>query len=80
MEVIKKMCNKCDCENYDRCSIMGTLPIDFCCSMCFHYSTTEKCESSSTSVVERSFSVLPKSFCLKAKESARFEEIELYEQ
>ena len=28
------MCNNCNCDNFDKCSIIGYMPIGFCCSFC----------------------------------------------
>ncbi len=28
------MCNNCNCDNFDKCSIVGYQPIGFCCSYC----------------------------------------------
>ena len=28
------MCNKCECENMDQCSIIGYMPVDYCCENC----------------------------------------------
>ena len=28
------MCNDCNCENADLCSIVGMQPVGFCCSKC----------------------------------------------
>jgi hypothetical protein len=37
------MCNNCNCENYDRCSIVGYMPIGFCCSNCDLYDELYTC-------------------------------------
>ncbi|MEJ2250549.1 MAG: hypothetical protein P8Y70_01380 [Candidatus Lokiarchaeota archaeon] len=37
------MCNNCNCENYDRCSIVGYMPIGFCCSKCDLYDESHTC-------------------------------------
>lgn len=36
------MCN-CDCENYDRCSIVGYFPLGFCCPKCVYHEAREVC-------------------------------------
>ena len=36
------MCN-CDCENYDRCSIVGYFPLGFCCPKCVFHEAREIC-------------------------------------
>ncbi len=35
------MCNNCNCENYEKCSIVGYMPVGFCCTRCLLYD--EKC-------------------------------------
>ena len=42
------MCNNCNCENYDRCSIVGYMPIGFCCSKCTLYDAQHTCLSTKT--------------------------------
>lgn len=37
------MCNNCNCENYDKCSIVGYMPIGFCCSKCDLYDEQRTC-------------------------------------
>ena len=37
------MCNNCNCENYDQCSIVGYLPIGFCCEKCDLYNAQQTC-------------------------------------
>ena len=37
------MCNNCDCENYEKCSIVGYFPLGFCCPKCTFYEDREKC-------------------------------------
>ena len=37
------MCNNCNCDGYDRCSIVGYLPIGFCCAHCYLYNETHTC-------------------------------------
>lgn len=38
-----KMCNGCDCENYEKCSIVGYLPVGYCCPKCVIYSEGHEC-------------------------------------
>ncbi|MHA1669693.1 MAG: hypothetical protein ACTSV5_03845 [Promethearchaeota archaeon] len=40
------MCNQCKCSNdmYDRCSIVGSIPINFCCEQCVDYENRHSCE------------------------------------
>ena len=37
------MCDKCNCDNYDKCSIIGYIPIGFCCSYCYSYDEKHTC-------------------------------------
>ncbi|MHA1148280.1 MAG: hypothetical protein ACTSR8_08540 [Promethearchaeota archaeon] len=37
------MCNNCNCEMYDHCSIVGFMPIGFCCSKCILYDEFHTC-------------------------------------
>ena len=40
------MCNQCQCKNdkYDVCSIVGYMPINFCCEQCIGYENRHSCE------------------------------------
>lgn len=40
------MCNNCNCDSYDMCSITGHLPIGQCCSKCNLYDEKRTCLSS----------------------------------
>ena len=42
------MCNNCNCENYDKCSIVGFMPIGFCCSECYLYDVNHTCLKTKT--------------------------------
>jgi len=37
------MCNNCNCDNYDKCSIVGYMPVGFCCSKCILYDEKHTC-------------------------------------
>jgi len=37
------MCNNCNCDNYEKCSIHGYMPVGFCCSHCFLYDENRTC-------------------------------------
>ena len=43
------MCNNCNCEAYDRCSIVGYMPVGFCCSKCQLYDEQHTCLNTKTS-------------------------------
>jgi hypothetical protein len=40
------MCNQCQCSNdkYNMCSIVGYMPINFCCEQCIGYENRHSCE------------------------------------
>ncbi len=46
------MCNNCNCDGYDKCSIVGYLPIGFCCSYCYLYNETHTCLLTKTKHLE----------------------------
>lgn len=37
------MCNKCDCDHSDQCSIVGHQPYGACCSMCVSWDEAHSC-------------------------------------
>ncbi|MHA1282644.1 MAG: hypothetical protein ACTSQP_09075 [Promethearchaeota archaeon] len=37
------MCNNCNCDMYYKCSIVGFMPIGFCCSNCYLYDENHTC-------------------------------------
>lgn len=37
------MCKSCDCDNYEKCSIVGYMPIGYCCSLCNQYEEHKTC-------------------------------------
>lgn len=42
------MCNNCNCEAYNQCSIVGFLPYGFCCSHCKLYDEKHTCLNTKT--------------------------------
>lgn len=42
------MCNNCNCEAYDQCSIVGYMPVGFCCTKCYLYNEIHTCLESGT--------------------------------
>ena len=42
------MCNNCNCEAYHLCSIVGYLPVGFCCTKCYVYNEERTCLESRT--------------------------------
>ncbi|MBD3254849.1 MAG: hypothetical protein GF383_07135 [Candidatus Lokiarchaeota archaeon] len=51
------MCNYCDCENYEKCSIVGNIPIGFCCPNCKYYDGKGTCLNSKNKTITRMKSV-----------------------
>ena len=44
------MCQNCNCDFFDRCSIVGYMPIGFCCENCFLYDEFVTCLKSKSKV------------------------------
>ncbi|MFX1308911.1 MAG: hypothetical protein ACFE9M_12410 [Promethearchaeota archaeon] len=40
------MCNNCNCDAYAQCSIVGYMPVGFCCSKCYLYNEEHTCLNS----------------------------------
>ena len=40
-------CNKCNCDCFEKCSIVGFLPVGLCCESCFLYDEEHTCMKSS---------------------------------
>ncbi len=53
------MCNNCDCENYEKCSIVGYMNFGSCCNDCFYFDEMHSCEfyifTSSESIISMIF-------------------------
>ena len=47
------MCNNCNCENYDKCSIVGHMPVGFCCSKCVLYNEEHTCLKTKTNKLSK---------------------------
>jgi len=47
------MCNNCNCDNYDQCSIVGYMPIGFCCTKCYLYNKELTCLKTNTKPSEK---------------------------
>ena len=43
------MCKNCNCDHFDRCSIVGYMPVGFCCEGCILYDEYTTCLKSKTS-------------------------------
>jgi hypothetical protein len=39
------MCNNCECDGIDRCSIVGYQSFGACCTLCAHYDEEHTCPS-----------------------------------
>jgi len=37
------MCQNCNCDFFDRCSIVGYMPVGFCCEDCFLHDEHTTC-------------------------------------
>ena len=46
------MCNNCNCDDYDKCSIVGYMPLGFCCEKCNLYDEKHTCLTCQSSVKE----------------------------
>lgn len=44
------MCNTCSCENEDRCSVVGSASVGFCCPKCVHFDENHECLRSKVSI------------------------------
>lgn len=42
------MCNNCNCDSYEQCSIVGYMPVGFCCSKCDLYDEAHTCLKTKT--------------------------------
>jgi len=60
------MCNNCDCENFDRCSIVGYLPHGFCCNSCDNYNEVHSCPTYVKINELKVYQVISNSLSLKA--------------
>ncbi|MBN1800967.1 MAG: hypothetical protein JW891_05630 [Candidatus Lokiarchaeota archaeon] len=61
------MCNDCNCDDYELCSIVGMQPIGFCCSKCEHYDEMLTCLKAKMGWTLKNKPVLPSAFCVKTK-------------
>ncbi|MHA1689490.1 MAG: hypothetical protein ACTSUN_09185 [Promethearchaeota archaeon] len=84
------MCNYCDCENMHLCSIVGTIPLGFCCPKCVYYNEEHTCYRSQWNVQSRipsslktesgKIQLFPEKFCLKTARDTRMDELEEEEE
>ena len=73
------MCNNCDCENSEQCSIIGHQPLSACCSICVEWDEAHTCEHYQSIVAEcteaKIVQLIPNKIVKKVK--GRIEEISL---
>lgn len=48
-----KVCNYCECDNSDKCSIVGNIPLGFCCPKCNNYTGAHTCINSKMRTQEK---------------------------
>ena len=53
------MCNHCECDNQEKCSIIGYLPIGFCCEKCIQFNPNEKCSHYKVEIQNQSIEFFP---------------------
>lgn len=80
------MCNYCDCENYHLCSIVGNIPLGFCCPKCVYYNEERTCIRSKMNVemkIPRSLlnesgkvKLFSDNFCLKTARDVHPDQVE----
>ena len=59
------MCNDCNCDSSDLCSIVGTQPIGFCCGTCELFDEIRTCLKARMSLTDDDKHLLSRSFCVK---------------
>lgn len=80
------MCNYCECENSDKCSIVGNIPLGFCCPKCIYYTGDHACLNSKMRTQEKIKSIINKidalrdAFGKKSKSSEEEEETQELEK
>ena len=42
------MCHNCNCDFFEKCSIVGYMPVGFCCENCILYDEYTTCLKSKT--------------------------------
>jgi hypothetical protein len=47
------MCKNCNCDYFEKCSIVGYMPIGFCCEHCYLYDEYTTCLLSKTKISEK---------------------------
>jgi hypothetical protein len=66
------MCNNCECENYEKCPIVGlNTSLYFCCNKCYKYDDVHTClnnllnRRSKVDLKEKHHTIFPEFFCLR---------------
>jgi len=71
------MCNNCNCENYEKCSIVGYMNFGSCCNDCFYCDEMRSCEyyifaSTENLISEKvEFEILPSAFCMNTNKTSQ---------
>jgi len=54
------MCQNCNCDFFEKCSIVGFMPVGFCCENCYLYDVYHTCLKSKTKIKEEKESDIEK--------------------
>ena len=68
------MCNYCECEEIDRCSIIGNMPLGFCCNKCVNYDEAHTCVNYKMRTADKIKSISEKIEALRGAMSEKDEE------
>ena len=52
------MCKECSCDNYEKCSIVGFMPMGFCCENCILGNNEDACNNIASKVETTTSKVL----------------------
>lgn len=75
------MCNNCDCEGYERCSIREFKPHGYCCPMCMNYDAEHSCdfyETMTLSSFSKDLHILPRTLSSTSSTYKKTKDIILY--
>lgn len=70
------MCNYCECEEIDKCSIIGSMPLGFCCPKCINYNEAHTCINYKMRTQDKIKSISEKIEALRGAMSEKGEEEE----
>ena len=68
------MCNYCECEEIDKCSIIGGMPLGFCCPKCINYNEAHTCITYNMRTQDKIKSISEKNEALRGAMSEKGEE------